>query len=451
MRSEDVRIGKSFGWLMVFVTALFGANMSTTDLRGDSMNYAAISNNVLYNQDPLILTLNGELYMNKPPLFFWINALFIKFFGANAFSVKLSTLLAVLLIAYFLYRIAMELFDDENIAVMLPVLFFATYVVYKNTQMLKLEALVTAFMIGAVYFFIRYIREQSLTYVFLTGICSGLAVFVKGPLGFVPLIGIFLYPIMNREILSGRYYLHFIVIALVSVIIPGWWFGYVIANTPFYETFFLEQIVDRVGDNSINVTGTTYFQRPVWAYLLYMLKYGGYFVILFLYGFYRMRKDGKLSDQVKYILLAGAIYTVIIHFITTREHRYLYQFYLFFWIVGAYGLSCLLKKGFSSFVKYAAIVLMLFVVIYPGKMNWNTYTILQDAKKIADENNLPVVAQSQYISDISDKAAMTFFLRGSLKEPPAEGKWLEVVHKSKRLDGVELFLTRRIRVYIMGE
>jgi len=426
--------------------------MGTTDLRGDSMNYAAISKNVLFGQDPLILSLNGDLYMNKPPLFFWVNALFIKLFGATPFSVKVSTLLAVLLIAYFLYKIAMEIYNDNNIAVMLPVLFFSTYIVYKNTHMLKLEAFVTAFMIGSVYFFVKYIRDQKFAYVLLMGCCVGLAIFSKGPLGIVPLLGMAVYPLINRSIFSGKYYLHFLIILIVALAIPGWWFGYVMAKTPFYETFFLGQMLDRVANNSISVTGATYFERPIWAYLLYILKYGGLFLIFFPYGLYRLKKDEKMTDQLKYILLTGLIYTVIIHFITTREQRYLYQFYLFFWIIGAYGLGCLLKKNFTTFVQYAGLAVMFFIVVYPGKLNWSTYGVLQEAAKMAKESNVPVVVRDAYVTGVSDKAAVDFYIENPLKEPPKDGGWIEVVNKKNKLEqGVELFKTRRIIVYVMPD
>jgi len=443
---------KGFYWMLLMVATMFGARMVDTDLRGDSMNYAAISNNVLYSDNPLILTLNGELYMNKPPLFFWANALFIKIFGATPFSVKISTLLAVIVIAYFLYKIAMELFGQENTAVMLPLLFFSTYIVYKNSHMLKLEAFVTSFVIAGVYFVLKYLRTGRGIDMIFAGVFSGLAVFSKGPLGLVLYPVVILFPLISAEHRSLKYYKDVFIAFAISVAIPGWWFVYAMSKTPFFETFFLSQLLDRVGNNSLNITGTSYYQRPVWAYLLYVLKYGGLFLVLFPYGVYRIFKDGKNGPQVRFMFILGAFFLILIHFITTKEHRYLYQFYLFCWFAGAYGLTSMLDKNYTGFIRTVAVVYMLFLMIYPGKLNWASYDALVDTAGVAEKSKLPVVAREEYLNDISDKAAMSFYLKGHLKSPPESGSWLEVVHKKHKIEGGDLlFASRRVKVYLVQD
>ncbi|ADD67316.1 glycosyl transferase family 39 [Denitrovibrio acetiphilus DSM 12809] len=445
-----MRFNKGFWWLMLLVTSLFGAHMVNTDLRGDSMNYAAISNNILHGNNPLILTLNDNLYMNKPPLFFWVNALFIKFFGATPFSVKLSTLLAALAVTFFLYKIIKEILKDERSAVIAPFLFFTTYIVYKNTHMLKLETFVSAFMLGAVYFYLRFIKDKGSLNLILVSIFSGLAVFSKGALGVVPVAAMFVFPVFCKNLLTFSYYSKMLLVAVLTVVIPGWWFWYIIGQTPFFETFFISQMLDRVGDNAISMSGTTYFRRPVWAYLIYILKYGGLFIVLFPYGLYRLKKDGKINTGVKFMLTLAVMYTVVIHFITTREQRYLYQFYMFFWFAGAYGVSVLIKKNYTPFLKYVSIGLLLFLVIYPGDLNWSTYGVLMDVNRIAEKNDIKVVAREPNLTDKSDKAAMSFYLRGYSSSPAGLERWIEVTDKHHRLnDGDLLYSTRRILVYLM--
>lgn len=420
------------------------------DLRGDSMNYAAISNNVLYSSDPLILTLNGELYMNKPPLFFWANALFIKLFGANPFSVRVSTLIAVILIIWFLYKTAMELFEDTNTAVMLPILFFATYIVYKNTHMLKLEAFVSAFVAGAVYFFIRYLREKEVRYVLFAAVFSGLAVFSKGPLGLTVLLAAFIFPLVSKEHRTASYFKHILLAFAVTLLIPGWWYAYVMAKTPFFETFFLEQIFDRLGGNSLNLTEATYKVRPLWQYMLYIGKYGGLFLILFPLGLYKLITEEKFTAGLKFILTISVLYFVIIHLITTKEHRYLYQFYLFTSVVCAYGLTAVIRKNFIPFVKWLGIVFALFIALYPGTLDWDSYDSIKKVKEMSEKSGLPVVARDDFIRDISDKAAMSFYLRDHLKEPPESGSWFEVVEKRFKVEnGHELYRSKRVSVYLV--
>ncbi|PLX67678.1 MAG: hypothetical protein C0602_10000 [Denitrovibrio sp.] len=442
---------EGFFWLTFFFTCLFGGRMYDFDLRGDSMNYAAISNNILYSNDPLILTLNGELYMNKPPLFFWVNALFIKLFGANPFSVRLSTLIAVIVIIWFLYKIAMELFEDSDTALMMPLLFFATYIVYKNTHMLKLEAFVSAFVAGSLYFFIRYLREKDVRSIVFTAVFAGLAVFSKGPLGLIVLLASIIFPLVSKEHRTIKYFKHILLALGITLLIPGWWYGYVMAKTPFFDTFFLEQMFDRLGGNSLNFTEATYKVRPLWQYLLYIGKYGGLFLILFPLGLYKLITQERFTSGLRFMFTLSVLYFVIIHFITTKEHRYLYQFYMFTSFISAYGLTSVLSKGFVPFVKWLGVIFALFIALYPGTLDWDSYDSIKRAKEMSEKSGLPVVARDDFIRDISDKAAMSFYLRDHLKEPPQSGGWLEVVEKRFKVEnGHELYRSKRVSVYIVN-
>lgn len=441
---------RGFWWLMFFMFILFGGRTGEADLRGDSMLYAAISNNVLFSDNPMRLMLNGEVYMNKPPLMHWVNAFFIKLFGAAPVSVMLSTLIAVLFITYFLYKIALELFDDENTALILPVLFFSTYIVYKNTQSLKLEAFVSAFVIAAVFFFLRYIREGKTRYAVFFGIASGLAVFAKGPLGLVVYAPVFIFPVFSSAHRTWGYYRHTLYALIITLAIPSWWFAFALSQDQFFEKYFLSQMLDRVGNNSISVTGTVYTERPVWKYLYYILKYGGLFIILFPLGLYRLIKERRFSPGIKFMLLLGTVYFIIIHMITTREQRYLYQFYLFFWFAGAYGLTSYVRKGYVGLLRTASFVLIIFLLFYPHKLGWNSYDALVKAREVSVNGGLPIVAREGMLPSHYDQAALSFYVRDHLKSPPETGSWLEVTEDSDTLENAEeLFRSRKVKVYLV--
>ncbi|MCD8554334.1 glycosyltransferase family 39 protein [Seleniivibrio sp.] len=436
-------------WTVLFFVVLFAGRIGDGDLRGDSINYASISKNVLTGDNPLILTLNGDLYMNKPPLFFWLNALFIKIFGATVFGVKIAVVIAVAGIAWVLYTIAKKLFDDDDIAVAAPMMFFFSYVVYKNTQMLKMEALVSFFIIASVMFMVFYIRQQNRLYAVAAGLFMGLAVFTKGPIGYTPLITAFAFIFFGKGINRKRYLLDLLVMLVVSIPVYAWWYAYVLIKNPyFYEHYFLDQNFARFG-----IEGSQkryYIDRPIWQYLKYMFLHGIYFTPFLIYGIYRLFRDGKITEQIKYMLVTTGVFFVIIHFARTKEHRYLYEFYLFASVFAAYGFTVLFRRRISQWVRATVVFLLALYAFMPPVTKPTTYDALLFAKKVAAERGIPVVAAKSEITNQNDVAAMHFYFDSYLDKRPADGDYIEIVNKKTGIyDAERLYKFRDLAVYLV--
>jgi 4-amino-4-deoxy-L-arabinose transferase-like glycosyltransferase len=64
----------------------------------DETRYVGISLQILNGGDWIIPFLNGTPFLEKPPLYFWLNALFFNFFGeVSAFSARFGTALLAFL------------------------------------------------------------------------------------------------------------------------------------------------------------------------------------------------------------------------------------------------------------------------------------------------------------------------------------------------------------------
>ena len=87
-------------WVIIFTIAVFAANMSTSDIRGDSIVYASVAKNILTLHSPLILHYDGSIYLNKPPLLFWLVALCLKLFGYTVFAVNLAIVITGRITSY---------------------------------------------------------------------------------------------------------------------------------------------------------------------------------------------------------------------------------------------------------------------------------------------------------------------------------------------------------------
>jgi len=59
-------------------------------------------------------TLNGDIYLNKPPLFNWILALFFKIFGYNAFALRLPTFISIFIGGWIVYKFTRRYLDERT-------------------------------------------------------------------------------------------------------------------------------------------------------------------------------------------------------------------------------------------------------------------------------------------------------------------------------------------------
>ncbi len=65
---------------------------------------ALVAMEMNYSGNYIVPTLNGELYLNKPPLFNWILAASFKLFGYNEFALRLPTFLSIFIGGFLVFR-----------------------------------------------------------------------------------------------------------------------------------------------------------------------------------------------------------------------------------------------------------------------------------------------------------------------------------------------------------
>jgi len=135
------------------------------------------------NGDWLLPHLNGELYLAKPPLLYWLAASASFLFGAvNEWTVRLPSALAAAATVWMIYRYALRQFGAW------PALFSAQLLIANVSFAMfarrsEIEMLLTALCAGALLAATHYIREGgSRGWIYLSYLLLALAMLTKGPL-----------------------------------------------------------------------------------------------------------------------------------------------------------------------------------------------------------------------------------------------------------------------------
>ena len=146
---------------------------------GDSVLYAALSQHMVLSGNWNDLILDGRDWLDKPHFPFWLGALSFKLLGVSVFAYMLPGYLCHLLGGFFTYRLA-RLFHGRVAALMALLIYVSTYHLMYTTTALKAEAFLTASIMGACYYWLRYDAHSRLKYLLLGAIFSGISVMTKG-------------------------------------------------------------------------------------------------------------------------------------------------------------------------------------------------------------------------------------------------------------------------------
>lgn len=243
----------------------------------DEVRYAAAYRSMADSADWLVLHLNGAIYPDKPPLFFWFlfgleeaaKALApllpfsftltdsMLFFSGVAIS-GLLCLLATHALASMVGRVDRRTVLAADL-ILLSGLFFAGLAHY-----LRMDLLFTAFItISHVFLFHAWVREKAPLLMALGFLCAGAAVLVKGPLGLAfPLLAGVCFLIWQGRFL--RFFrLDSVFGIIVGLAVPGVWLALAWMNTgdAFLNNILHKQVLARA-------LNTWHHAEPWYHYLM---------------------------------------------------------------------------------------------------------------------------------------------------------------------------------------
>lgn len=190
----------------------------------DSAQYAAIAMEMVQTEEYLQVYEAGENYLDKPPLIFWLGALFFKIFGFTTFTFKLPALIGSCFALYYLYKLTTEFFDKNTAKTSVLVLASSLGYVWINSDV-KTDVLVTNSILISAWFLIQFIKKNKALNLIFGGIFVGFAMLSKGPMGLVfPGVIVFLYLLqtdMRKQLLTPKILLFPLTVFLI--LLPMMW------------------------------------------------------------------------------------------------------------------------------------------------------------------------------------------------------------------------------------
>lgn len=240
------RVSKDLIILTLILSVLFGTTLGVFPLHTpDAARYAEIPREMLATGDYITPHLNGLEYFEKPPLFYWMQAINIKFFGVNVFAANLANAVMALLTCLVVYLAANKLYGARNgfiaaIVLGTSILFFAM------DHVTTIDMTLTFFLTSALLCFIMGANappgKTKKSYTLATFVAIALAIMTKGLVGIVlPGAIVFLWLLICNKWQNIKTWSIAGGVLLLLLIAGPWHILVQLRHPEFFHFYFIEQ------------------------------------------------------------------------------------------------------------------------------------------------------------------------------------------------------------------
>ncbi|MBC7384378.1 MAG: glycosyltransferase family 39 protein [Bacteroidia bacterium] len=231
----------------------------------DEINFAESAREMIVTGNYQKVQINYQPFMEKPPLFFWIQVLSMKVFGVGEFAARFPNAIIGIITLVFIFTIGKKLYGRQ--LAFLWVLFitgsFTPHLYFKSGI---IDPLYNLFIFAAVYMLYLYsLSKQTIQAVWL-GLFTGLAIITKGPVAVLVVMLCFITLWALKKFNRFFSYKDIFITALVAFLVSAVWFGF---ETMERGTVFLSEFLKYQLDLFLNpVAG---HGQPFWYHPLVLL------------------------------------------------------------------------------------------------------------------------------------------------------------------------------------
>ena len=297
-------------WATVIIAAIvFFWGLGSMDLLSLNEGRRALAIQEMVSSGNWLLPhLNGELYLTKPPLLYWLSSSLALIWGVNEWTLRLPSALAAIAVLIMVYRYTLQQ-SGKWAALFAVQLLIANLGFAMLGRRAEIEMLLTALCVGSLLSALQYIQSQSSkNWIILSYFLLALALMTKGPLVILlvtlPLLIAAIYsknPHIKAVLLSGRGWLIFLVVGLAWYAIVSWQLGFDI-----WATIAKRDMLDKMqSDNT----------KPIFSYLGWIAVDFMLLIGLFLVGakeFFKQQIQQPKQQPKQLVLLMAVLVPLLL-------------------------------------------------------------------------------------------------------------------------------------------
>jgi len=321
--------------LLSFCFFLFILGVGRWDLwNPDEPRYAQVAKEMVGTGDWILMHVNGNTYLDKPPLFFWLIALSSFLWqGFTSFSARFPSAFLSTLTVLLTFFLGKKLYGSRTGFLSALILATSFEFAYLSTRA-NIDATLTFFTTTSVFFFLHWYqrckaeggadKDKGTLSIYGFYIGMGLATLTKGPVGFIlPLLVSLVYLLLLRDWKAMKRMRLFTGMILFVVIVLSWYLPAVLkGGQDFLNQTLIHQTLERFAK------GTSHVRPPYYYLSNFPVDFLPWFLFLpgaLVYGL--SRKGGGFSRDFLFLLVWFAAIFLFFSFSKGKRAVYLLPLY----------------------------------------------------------------------------------------------------------------------------
>jgi len=285
----------------------------------DEINFAEAAREMIVTGNYSLVLINYEPFWEKPPLFFWLQALCMNLFGINEFSARLPNAIAGALTGITLYSIGRKNFSNSfgwlwamvYCSALLPILYFKSGII---------DPWFNLFIFYGTYATWKAIYNSDgkhLLWSVIAGASIGLGIMTKGPVALLVILMVFGVFYLWKRFKVPANFSHFFGFTISLFVVGGLWFfieyisgrGYIIED-------FIEYQIRLMQTQDAGHGGPFYYHFIV-------LLIGCFPMSIFALGGFTIQQDkGAQKEFQRIMLLLFALVLLLFSVVNTKIIHY---------------------------------------------------------------------------------------------------------------------------------
>lgn len=216
--------------------------------------YVEIADSIIKSKNPFVYYVNGMLYTDKPPLYFWIMIASRFLFGSfYTYGVVIFNIVIESLVLMKLNRLISGKYGFKS-SIILLFLLITSILQYISLILVRMDIFLSSFITLALLEFWECYEKDSYRNVYKVYIYTGLAFLFKGLVGLLtPFLVIIAFRFLSRKRYSFKEAGLFKGFMTVILFILFWLIpAYITTGYPFLENLFMKQVFARTVIGSVH-------------------------------------------------------------------------------------------------------------------------------------------------------------------------------------------------------
>lgn len=311
----------------------------------DEINFAEISREMVVTGNYAEPQINFTSFTEKPPLFFWLQAICMNIFGVNEFAARLPNAILGIIVLPFLFLVGKKL-KDKKFGLIWSLVYFGTILPHLYFKSGIIDPWFNFFIFCGIICLITASWEKSFNrnnwkWLIVSGVLSGLAVLTKGPVAILVtglLIALMIISKRFRFFLSIQQLIAWLIITLLTA---GLWLGvnYLQNGSSFINEFTIRQ--------------WELFSRPdaghkgFFIYHFIVIFFGCFPASVFMIHAFALKEkeDKQLADFKKWMVVLFWLVLILFTIVTTKIVHYSSLCYYPLSFLAAYSIYHIIHKA----------------------------------------------------------------------------------------------------------